>query len=63
MIREIPVVIRKNGEKFIPLFPVELEEGDTLIITKEMMGSTVPAGEKWAVGGYSSSGPIVSKHA
>ena len=60
MPREITVVIRKDGEKFIPKFPVELEEGDQLIITKEMRGSQVPEGKKWIVSGYTSSGPIIS---
>ena len=58
--RELPVVIRKNGDRFIPKFPVELEEGDQLIITREMQGSQVPEGKKWTVSGYSTSGPIIS---
>ena len=60
--REIPVVLRKSGDKFIPSFPIELEPGDTLIIAREMMGSTVPEGERWTVSGYTSSGPVVTKH-
>lgn len=60
MQREFPLVIRKNGEKFIPKFPVELEAGDQLIIVKEMRGSQVPEGKRWTISGYSSSGPIIS---
>lgn len=60
MRREIPVVIRKNGDKFIPNFPVELEAGDSLIITREMRGSQVPDGEKWTIAGYTTGGPIVT---
>lgn len=60
MRREIPVVIRKNGDKFIPKFPVELEGGDQLIIMREMRGSQVPEGKKWTVDGYTKSGPIMS---
>ena len=61
--REIPVVIRKDGDRFIPKFPLELEEGDQLIITREMRGSKVPEGEKWTIRGYTDSGPIISdKH-
>ena len=58
--REVPVVIRNNGERFIPTFPIVLEAGDTLIIAREMRGSRVPEGEKWTVNGYTSSGPIVT---
>lgn len=58
--REIPIVIRKNGDKFIPKFPVVLEEGDQLIIAREMRGSQVPEGKKWTVCGYSTLGPIIS---
>jgi len=57
--REIPIVIRKNGDKFIPKFPVELEEGDQLIIAKEIRGSLVPKGKKWTVIAYTASGPIM----
>lgn len=60
MQREIPVVIRKNGDRFIPDFPVELNGGDQFIIVKEMMGSQVPKGEKWTISGYTSSGPVIS---
>ena len=60
MQREIPVVIRKNGDRFVPTFPVELEEGDQFIITIEMRGSQVPKGRRWILKGYSDSGPIVT---
>ncbi len=60
MPREIPIVIRKNGDKLVPRFPVELEAGDQLIITREMRGSQVPEGEKWTVNGYTDSGPVIS---
>lgn len=59
MPREIPVIIRKNGKMFIPKFPVELEAGDQLIITREMRGSKVPEGLKWEISGYTTSGPII----
>lgn len=62
MPREFPLVIRRNGDKSIPDFPVELEAGDQIIIVEEMRGSQVPEGEKWTLNGYSDSGPIVSKH-
>ncbi len=61
MPREFPIVVRKNGDKFIPKFPVELEVGDQLIITKETRGSQVPKGEKWTISGYSTSGPILTR--
>jgi len=60
MQREIPIVIRKNGDRFIPKFPVKLEGGDQLIITKEMRGSEVPKGRTWVINGYSRSGPVIS---
>jgi len=60
MPREIPVVICKNGDRFVPEFPIELEAGDQLIITRELRGSQVPKGEKWTVDGYTDSGPIIS---
>lgn len=61
MRREIPVVIRKNGDILVPKFPVELEAGDQLIITREMSGSRVPEGEKWTVNGYTASGPVIQR--
>ncbi len=60
MRRRFAIVIRKNGDKFIATFPVELEEGDQLIIAKEIMSSQVPEEEKWIISGYSVLGPIVS---
>lgn len=59
--REIPIVIRKSGEKSVAEFPVELEGGDELIVAREMAGSRVPAGEKWVISGYTNSGPVISK--
>lgn len=61
MQREFPIVIRKNGNKLIPKFPIELEEGDQLIITKEIKGSQVPQGEKWTISGYSTSGLTITR--
>ena len=61
MRREIPVVIRKNGDRFIPKFPVKLEGGDQFIIMKEMRGSEVPEGKTWMVNGYSDSGPVINE--
>ena len=62
MLREVPVVIRKNGDRFVPTFPVELEAGDQFIMTREIRGSQVPEGRKWIVNGYTYSGPIVSSN-
>ena len=59
MQREFPVVIRKSGDKLIPKFPIDLEEGDQLIIVREMRGSRVPDGKRWTINGYSASGPII----
>ncbi len=59
MQREFPLVIRKGGNRFVPTFPVDLEEEDQFIIVKEMKGSEVPKGKKWTVIGYSSDGPAV----
>ena len=59
--REFPIVVRKNGDQFIPFFPVELEEGDQFLIAREMVGSEVPKGKNWTLKGYSNSGPIISQ--
>lgn len=58
--RDIPVVIRKDGDRFVPIFPVDLEEGDELIIARETASSRVPAGKKWTVSGWTTRGPIRS---
>lgn len=60
MRKEVPIVVRKDGDMFVPKFPVELEAGDQLIIVREMWGSQVPEGEKWTVSGYSDSGPVIT---
>ena len=61
MRREFPLVIRGTGEKFIPTFPVELNEGDQIIVTREEKGSQVPVGETWILNGFNDRGPIISK--
>jgi len=61
--RDIPVVIRKGGFKFVPTFLVDLEPGDQLIVAQEMRGYEVPKGKKVTVNGYSDSGPIFAKEA
>lgn len=60
MQREFPLVIRKDGEKFVPSFPIVLDEGDQFILVKEMRGSQVPKGSSWTINSYTSSGPIIS---
>ena len=61
MQREFPLVIRKDGTKFVPVFPVRLVAGDQLIIVRELRGSEVPDGEHWEVNGYTDSGPVVTR--
>ena len=58
--REFAVVIRADGEKVIPRYPIELRAGDSFIVVREMRGSEVPKGKSWTVLGYSSSGPIIN---
>ncbi len=59
--REFPMVIRKSGEKIIPIFPIELRPGDELIVVKEMRGSRVPDGEVWFTAGYDDNGPVITR--
>ncbi len=59
--RLFPMVIRKSGEKIIPIFPIELHPGDELIVVKEMMASRVPDGEVWFTAGYDDHGPIITR--
>ena len=55
-----PIIIKKNGDLSFAKFPVELEAGDTLAITKPVVHATVPVGFKWAVAGFSQQGPIIN---
>ena len=57
----VPIIVRKNGERSFAKFPVELNEGDQIIICQEMRGSKVPKGQKWTVNGYTTDGPIINK--
>jgi len=57
--RQIPIVIRKNGEKFVPTFPVELDEGDQFIVALEQKGWQSPKDGTTLVG-YTDGGPIIS---
>ena len=57
----VPVIIRKTGEKFIPNFPVELKEGDQIIICKKMMGWQAPEGKITTINGYTENGPIINE--
>ena len=61
MTHEIAIVIRKNGERFIPEWPVTLKEGDRLIIATESMSAQVPEGKGnvWIVHGFTSNGPVI----
>ena len=61
MRREVLIVIRKTGEKFIPTFPIELEEGDQIMVALEQRGSQVPVGETWILNGYNDRGPIINR--
>lgn len=62
MRREFPIVIRKTGEKIVPAFPIELNEGDQIIVVREQMGSEVPVGETWTLKGFNDRGPIIERH-
>lgn len=55
---QIPVVVRKNGEKFIPAFPVTLEAGDQFIIAREEKGIQVD--RRRTLNGYTYNGPVLS---
>jgi hypothetical protein len=57
---EFPVVIRKGGEKIIPAFPVELKEGDQLIMVQETCGWQCPP-EGAVITGIGHNGPIVKE--
>jgi len=57
--RQIPIVIRKSGEKFVPTFPVELDEGDQFIVALEQRGWRSPK-DGTVLNGYTDSGPIIS---
>lgn len=61
MQRDVLIIVRKNGDRFIPEFPVELKPGDQCVIARETNECQVPRGQKWTVKGYSSSGPIISR--
>jgi len=58
---EFPVVVRENGRKFIPSFPVTLRGGDRLILVREVVEAQVPEGNIWVTEGYywGIGGPLV----
>ena len=59
MQREFPLVIYKDGKKFVPVFPVKLSGGDQFLLVREMRGSQVPEGQRWTISGYTASGPVM----
>lgn len=52
----IPIIVRKDGERFIAKFPVEMEAGDQIIILREMRGWEAPG--KGTLSGYTDNGPV-----
>ena len=61
-VTEVLIVIRKNGDKFIPEFPVELEEGDQFVIAMVAYRYQVPKDNKLMVCGYTISGPLTTEY-
>ncbi len=57
----IPIVIRKNGDKFVPRFPVNLYSGDEIILVEQTKGVIVPKGRSWTIEKMTEVGPAVAE--
>ena len=60
VLQKSPMVIRKNGERFIPNFPVVLSAGDQIIMVEEVCGWECPKGKAVTIQGYTGAGPIMT---
>ena len=54
----IPILVRKDGSKSIAEFPVDVEEGDQLLLSLESKGWQAP--RNLTISGFSEGGPIFS---